>query len=66
MSRKEEILREAARLKKLDDERRAQAERDARPPRALLVDPLVMPFGCWLWVVGVIALGYYLLKKHFE
>jgi hypothetical protein len=66
MSRKEEILREAERLKKIEDERHAQAARDERPSRPPLVDPLGMPFGCWLWVVGGCWLAYYLLKKYFE
>lgn len=65
MSRKEEILREAARLMKMEQERLAQAERDARPSRPPLVDPLGMPFGCWLWVVGFCWLAYYLFTKYF-
>lgn len=65
MSRKEKILQDAARMKKLDDARAAKAKRDDKPYKPTRVVPFLMPLGCWVWVASFCALAYYGFKQLF-
>lgn len=64
MSRKETLLREAARLAAEEKKRRGNRPPD-EPYSTGGMDCESMPFGCWLVIAAALVGLYFLLKKFF-
>lgn len=62
MSRKEELLRKAEEMRRAEE--RIRKDRKAeRPYSSFGMNMERMPFGCWLWIIGLGTLVIYLLSK---
>lgn len=61
MSRKEEILRNAEKQRKAEEERMKLRRWDEAPSR---MNSDRIPFGCLLWLIGGILLCVYLFIKN--
>lgn len=62
MSRKEEILRKAEEMRRAE-ERIRKDRRAEQPYSSFGMNSERMPLGCWLWIIGLGALVFFLLSK---
>lgn len=61
MSRKEEILRRAEQLQR-EDEKRGKAPPEHPYTGSGMVSR--MPLGCWLWILGLLAIVFYAFTRY--
>jgi hypothetical protein len=57
---KDEILKNAEKAAELERQRKELDKRDDKP----LKMTSRMPLGCWFWILGGIAVAFWLLKKY--
>lgn len=62
MSRREEILRKAEEMRRAEERIRKGLKAD-KPYTGFGMNSERMPLGCWLWIIGLGALVFFLLSK---